>query len=225
MRFVMRHTGDQQSVNIEKWNLPNTMREISLPCLDEFSFYRAIFPLLQRIKDGSLKKLICSTILLTKAVQFFIFPEQIHFRTFDDNKISQPFVDSLAEVLKQLREDHDVPIKVWPLQDDQTQILSASCLGSTKLFNKHQIQTVYDVGKRKSPCGHFMQEIEVANTHSCDTCGSKFKRFSRLYGCRSCNFDLCAKCFHNSDKCFQIKPYPDFNSVYIYNLFRIWLVL
>merc|ERR1719493_548050 len=112
------------------------MREISLPCLDQGVFYRAVVPLLKRIKTGKLQKLICSTILelnpLTgpsykaddiKAVQFFMFPEQILFRTFDDEKMSQMFLTKLAQILTSLRKIHNVPMKIWPLQDDQTQIL------------------------------------------------------------------------------------------------------
>jgi len=229
----LTHTCDTQNVDIQKWNLPETMREISLPCLDRNVFYRAVVPLLKRIRTGKLQKLICSTILELKdvngpgykddeikAIQFFMFPEQILFRTFDDEKMSQKFISLLAKLLMTLRKHHDVPIKIWPLQDDQTQILSASCLGATKLFTKAESLSFYDVGNRTTPCGHFVQRIKVANTHSCDVCGGKFGRKSILYGCRSCNFDLCSRCFIKSGRSFQIKPYPEFNSVYIYNLFQ-----
>jgi hypothetical protein len=51
-----------------------------------------------------------------------------------------------------------------------------------------------DLPLRSCPQGHTLAGFS-ASTHNCDVCGEHAFPGVRLYGCRACNYDTCARCY------------------------------
>merc|ERR1711964_151150 len=51
---------------------------------------------------------------------------------------------------------------------------------------------------KKCPGGHSTQEFRTpTDKYNCDVCKQRgFPKNSRMYGCRKCDWDMCAKCYN-----------------------------